>query len=135
MLGLYGLDYGYAMQGKITLDQVYDMLNKKSDPKNSFENMLMLVGVYFPRLRGVLTELLSCRESLTSLVARFERGYKNGEIDGARFLPEFNKVVDHLGGIEKKFKDEIVREADFINRPWMRLWPYLRDNKGKRVLL
>ena len=122
-LGGFGLNYGFAMKGKLTLNQVYDMTIKNSpDEKNNFENMNMLVGVYFPRLQGVLDELMKCRKSLNALTKEFELRYKNGETDGSVLLPEFKEIMDRLDDIEKKFKNAIFQEASLVNRPWAKLW-------------
>ena len=111
------------MKGKLTLNQVYDMTIKNSpDEKNNFENMNMLVGVYFPRLQGVLDELMKCRKSLNALTKEFELRYKNGETDGSVLLPEFKEIMDRLDDIEKKFKNAIFQEASLVNRPWAKLW-------------
>ena len=123
LLGRFGLNYGYAMHGKLTLKQIYDMTVKNgTDEKNNFENMNMLVGVYFPRLKGILDELMKCRDSLVALTGKFERRYKNGETDGSVLLPEFKEVMDRLDDVEKKFKNAIFQEAALVNRPWAKFW-------------
>lgn len=122
-LGVFGLNYGFVMKGKLTLNQVNDMIIKNGHgEKNDFENMNMLVGVYFPRLQGILDELMECRGSLNALTKEFELRYKNGETDGAVFLPDFKEIMDRLDDIEKKFKNAIFQEAALVNRPWAKLW-------------
>lgn len=121
--GGFGLNYGFAMKGKLTLNQVYDMTIKNgTGEKNDFENMNMLVGVYFPRLQGVLDELMKCRKSLVTLIKQFELRYKNGETDGSVLLLEFKETMDRLDHIENKFKNAILQEASLVNRPWAKLW-------------
>ncbi|HJW86800.1 MAG TPA: hypothetical protein VJ440_09225 [Candidatus Brocadiaceae bacterium] len=124
LLAIFGLNHGSAMRGTLTLNQVNDLIIKYgSDEKNNFENMNMLVGLYFPRLQGGIDELMKCRESLNALIKIFKQRYKNGETDGSMLLPEFKEIMDRLDNAEEKFKNAVFREAALINRPWAKLRP------------
>ena len=110
-LGIVYLNYVYAMRGKLSLNQVYDMTKDRgTDNERSFDNVRMLVAIYFPEMQPLLDEVLACRDALSKITREFTEDYKTGH-EGTSHIKPLNDALARLSRVEGEFKDAIVKRA------------------------
>ncbi|MCK4738868.1 MAG: hypothetical protein KAT46_02870 [Deltaproteobacteria bacterium] len=111
------------MQGKIDYNELNDLISECSgDNEKSFQNMTMLVNLYFPRLQKNLEELIEYRESLGELAGQIRVTCRKGKTVEVGLQNKYVEMVARSDKVEKNFEDAIFREGMFINRPWRKLF-------------
>jgi hypothetical protein len=97
-----------VMDGTLTYNQALDInADRKDKDFAHFENVEMLVSLYFPTLRPIWTEVLSVRDQINRIRGDFKKQYKIYGPDPS-FIRPFCDTVLSLDGKEKAFKDHLA---------------------------
>jgi len=122
--GVYSLNYRGAMQGKLSLNDVYDLTKNASElnDKTNIENIEMIIGIYFPSLQINHNELMNCRQAVVGCIIEFETTAKSGKVYKDIYVPKLDKELDKLDHIEDAYKKAIIREGNVLLKPWWRFW-------------
>lgn len=121
---IYSLNFRHAMQGKLSLNDVYDMMENIStkEEKDNLDKIEMIIGVYFPALQTNYDDLMSCRKTTNEVIIKFESTAKSGKVYINIFDSKLDAEMDKLDIVEPEFKKAIFREANALFKPWWKIW-------------
>jgi hypothetical protein len=111
------LSLSAVMQNKITYNQHYDLTIEEG--KKSFQEygrIEMLIDVYFPSTRPAYDKIIEARDELNNVINAHKRSYKNGDIDGYKFLKPFiqsQKSIEQAGVVFKMQILESIRHITY----------------------
>ena len=122
--GIFSLNYRGAMQGKLSLKEVYELMSKiaGSNEKDNLEKIEMIIGIYFPNLQSNYDELMSCRAYTNKVITKFESKAEISGIAEGEFVKELDAELQKLDKVELDFKAAIFREANTLLKPWWKVW-------------
>jgi hypothetical protein len=100
-----------VMNGELSYNEALDLNSNHSERgRDHFENVEMLVSLYFPDLSGPWREVLAVRDRINEVKGDFKQAYKIGGPDPA-FVQPFWTVLQSLEPAEKAFKDQLASKS------------------------
>lgn len=102
-----------VMKGQINYNDYLDtIISYGKEQKANFIRLEMLLHIYFPELSSTYEDVLEQRDVLNKVIASHKRAYKQGDLDGNRFIEPLTNAaleIDRRGEILKTAIAEIAR--------------------------
>jgi hypothetical protein len=102
-----------VMRGNLTYNQHLDIVIEDGKARSvNFARIALLIDIYFPTTRKAYDQVLSARASLNKIAGAHKHAYKQGDIDGERFVGPFvqaQKAVEASGEVYKQQILESIR--------------------------
>lgn len=110
MLIMHYVPFRDVMNGEISFNQALD-INIENGKTNDFEphRVSMLIDLYFPELKLSFNSILELRDKLNILVDDYKEQYKLGRIDGQKWLPSFQFLLEEITEKAAIFDNEVVK--------------------------
>ena len=112
--GIFGhyLKLTLVMRGEIDYNQFLDqVIHDGKQNTVDFSRLGMIVDIYGRELQSSYNKIMDAREALNKISADHKRAYKNGEVDGKKYLEPFTEAQIKLEELTELFKKEIAEHA------------------------
>lgn len=111
-LFIYYLPYISVMEGKISYNDALDQTIKQgSESSADFHRLQMLVDIYFPEVKPEFNALLEYRSKTNDILSKHKLEYKNGNIDGHKFLKPFLASQNEIDAQAQEVKEKIIEQV------------------------
>jgi hypothetical protein len=128
--GYYLPAYG-LVKGKISWNDFNNLVIKNADEKQreASRQVIMLVDIYFPNVRGFFEQYSKQRDTLNSILSDHKRAYEAGDA-ATKFFKPFHDAMGRLCHSGEEVKSAIIVEGRrFANND--QLWPWRLDRWAK----
>lgn len=116
-LGIYLVQYQSVMAGKITFNDALDLtINSTGDKERHYDNLSMLLSIYFPHLSHHLDEIVKIREAGNDIISEFRAAYLTGVTSSQSHCNAICNVIMRITVAEEILKGAIRTEAARLNR-------------------
>jgi hypothetical protein len=96
-----------VMAGEMDFNKALDLIIKNADRhKGHWEELCMLVDLFFPEMRKSLKRTLEIRDALNHIQGGFKMAYEAG-LETTSFLEPFRRTILLLDTSEAEFKNEL----------------------------
>ncbi|WP_298463811.1 hypothetical protein [uncultured Erythrobacter sp.] len=114
LAGTQAMTFRRVMLGELDYNQAFD-LNVQQDERfaRSFERIDLILRVYFQSLTGDFAKLKVLVSKTGDVEAAFREKYKEGQLDGQKFLPTYEKLIIET---EREAEDLLNRLSDEIRK-------------------
>ncbi len=104
--------YISVMTGKIDYNQALDMtIASRKDDERHFENIEMLVAIYWPDLQSHVDALKTVRDDASSLLREHKARYKVGHTQDKESFDAIGQVITRLEEVRSSFGEVVRAEA------------------------
>lgn len=115
LLGSHYLPYLKVMEGELNYNQALDLtIESGSRDMLDFDRLQMLIDIYFPHLQESLNKLLEVRDDLNKIMNAHKNEYKQGNLDGRKFIKSTLEALDQLDKTGDRLKKEIIAKEKAI---------------------
>jgi hypothetical protein len=102
------LPYLSVMQGELTYNQALDMTIAQLNGQQNFLRLEMLVHLYFPALTAALQAVFDTRDRANAILSAHKAAYKQGDIDGYKYVRPLQTALAALVATCKEFKRQAI---------------------------
>lgn len=115
LLGSNCLPYLDVMEGRLNYNQALDItIENGINEANDFDRLQMLIDIYFPKLVKPFENLLVARDKLNEILGLHKKEYKQGNIDGRKFVKPTIAALDLIDKAGDKLKNEIIAQEKTV---------------------
>lgn len=107
--------YTSVMEGKLTYNQALELQIESGAGPRHFEQVKMLVAIYWPTFEPYLLELDAIREKGNAILDAHKQRYKNGCTEDRKAFKEIGKLAERLDDLEKRFTIAVRDTGRSIN--------------------
>ena len=101
-----------VMKGEIDYNQ-YLFEITRSGEKNpiDYQRIEMIMSIYARELKPTYDYILTCREKVNDIAAAHKADYKNGNINGEKFIKPYTAIHTELESAIDKLRSEVAEAA------------------------
>jgi len=123
-LAAHHIVYFALVKGDLDLNQIFDVQQKSNTTaaEKPYEQVELLIAIYFPGVRTAYDVLLEARETLSKLTAGFNRAYQTGTLDRTRDLQRLQDAMMQLDAATKALMSSIAALGKRVNSPLGAIW-------------
>ena len=113
--GSHCLPYLNVMEGKLDYNQALDLTIEGGNKEiPDFDRLQMLIDVYFPKLLEPFKHILEVRSKLNEIMALHKAEYKQGHLDGRKFVKPMLAALNLVDKAGDRLKKEIIAQEKTV---------------------
>jgi hypothetical protein len=111
-LGIHWMPYESVMTGSVDYNQAQrQVIAGGKDERRNFDEIEMLIAIYWPELRPHLEEVIKVRDQGSRVIANHKRRYEAGQTQDEESFLAMKSAIEKLGDIEVAFAKAVRDEA------------------------
>lgn len=101
-----------VMKGEMDYNQYLDEIISNGEKKTvDYQRIEMIMSIYARELKPTYDYILTCREKVNDIAAAHKSDYKNGNINGEKFIEPYTAIHTELESAIDKLRSEVAEAA------------------------